>query len=317
MNAAPARPQPALPVRDGVGASRVFVPAGPWAHLLDFLCTRFAHIAPALWRERLAQGLVCDAQGRPIALTDALQTPCPSGVWLHYWRAVADEPPGPAGQALCLFEDERLLVLDKPHGVPVTPSGDYVQRSLLVHWRARTGCAELAPLHRLDRDTAGVLLLGKQATQRDAYSALFRQHAVHKVYEAVAPWQAALTQPTVRVSRLQTGSHFLLQQEVAGAPNARTFIRLLAAQDAAAQPRWALYRLEPQTGQRHQLRVHLCALGAPIRFDGLYPRLTPAGDPDPERPLQLLARSIALRDPFSGRTMRWVSQRSLRWPLPD
>lgn len=335
--AAPAERAGALAQRQGVGASRVFVPAGPWANLFDFLCARFAHIAPAQWHDRLARGEVCDAQGQPISPASALHAPCPSGCWVHYWRAVADEPAGAAGQALVLYEDARLLVLDKPHGVPVTPSGDYVQRSLLVHWRVRTGCAALTPLHRLDRDTAGVVLLSKQAAQRDAYSALFRQHAVHKVYEAVAPWQAALTQPTWRVSRLQAGAHFLLQREVAGPPNARTFIRMLAAQDAtppsaappdaaapeagtstshAAPMRWALYRLEPQTGQRHQLRVHMCALSAPIRFDGFYPQLSPAGDMPPDRPLQLLARSVALRDPFSGRALRWISQRSLRWPLP-
>ena len=73
----------------------------------------------------------------------------------------------------------------------------------------------------------------------------------------------------------------------------------------------ARYELRPVTGHRHQLRVHMAALGLPIEGDGIYPVLTPETHADYSRPLQLLARSIAFTDPLSGRPMQFDSLRRL------
>jgi tRNA pseudouridine32 synthase/23S rRNA pseudouridine746 synthase len=73
----------------------------------------------------------------------------------------------------------------------------------------------------------------------------------------------------------------------------------------------ARYQLKPITGQRHQLRVHMLGLGLPLQNDGLYPTLTPEGQIDYDKPLQLLARELEFTDPVSGQARHFVSQRQL------
>jgi tRNA pseudouridine32 synthase/23S rRNA pseudouridine746 synthase len=80
---------------------------------------------------------------------------------LYYYRSVPDEEPSAAPVSV-LFEDELLVVADKPHFLSVTPSGHYLQQTLLVQLRRQLGLDGLTPLHRLDRETAGVVLLAKQ-----------------------------------------------------------------------------------------------------------------------------------------------------------
>ncbi len=99
----------------------------------------------------------------------------------------------------------------------------------------------------------------------------------------------------------------MLQHEASGEPNAITQIELIARRGALAH-----YRLRPVTGKRHQLRVHMAALGLPIVGDGLYPTLTPEGQIDYANPLQLLARSIEFADPVSGEPRCYESQRQLQ-----
>ena len=178
-------------MRDGVSASVVSVPQGA-PHLLDFLAQRMPGVSRSEWAERLAQGLVLHEDGQT-ALPDES---CQPGQRLYYYRHLADEPVLPF-QAQILFEDAHLLVVDKPHFMPVTPSGRYVQQSLLVQLKRLTGCADLVPLHRIDRETAGLVLFGKRLQDRDAYHALFRDKHIHKVYQAVAacPGLIALPRP--------------------------------------------------------------------------------------------------------------------------
>ena len=169
------------------------------------------------------------------------------------------------------------------------------------------GLEDLSPIHRIDRDTAGLVLFSVQARSRNAYQALFRDRRVDKVYECIARWNPDLTWPVQRHSRITAAHHFMQQSEVEGPPNALTTIEPI---DVAGE--WARYRLVPVTGQRHQLRVHMNALGLPIEGDGIYPDLLPEGACDYARPLQLLARSIAFTDPLTGEARQFTSQRHLR-----
>ena len=145
-----------LPMRDGVSASVVSVPQGA-ANVLDFLAQRMPGISRSEWAERLAHGLVLHEDGQ----TALPHQSCQPGQRLYYYRHLADEPVLQF-QAHILFEDDHLLVADKPHFMPVTPSGRYVQQSLLVQLKRLTGCADLVPLHRIDRETAGLVLLAKR-----------------------------------------------------------------------------------------------------------------------------------------------------------
>jgi tRNA pseudouridine32 synthase/23S rRNA pseudouridine746 synthase len=145
-----------------------------------------------------------------------------------------------------------------------------------------------------------------QPESRAAYHALFSQRNVKKTYEAIAPWRDDLALPLTRSSRIVEAGHFMLQHEVDGAPNAVTEIDVIEVRGALAR-----YRLHPVTGKRHQLRVHMAALGLPLLGDGLYPTLTPEGQIDFENPLQLLAKSIEFTDPISGQPRRFDSERQL------
>jgi tRNA pseudouridine32 synthase/23S rRNA pseudouridine746 synthase len=290
-----------------VSASRVSVTPGPWATLLDFLSARMPGIAREEWEKRMATGRVLDDAGQPVP-ADA---PFRAGQHLHYYRDIPDEPVIPFEETI-IFQDDWLVVADKPHFLPVTPTGRYVQQSLLVRLKRRLGIHSLAPIHRIDRETAGLVLFAVQPADRDAYHALFRDRAIAKTYEALAPAPGALEFPRIHRSRvLDDENAFFRMAEAPGEPNSETRIDLLEVRGTCAR-----YRLQPLTGRRHQLRVNMNALGLPIVGDQLYPRVL-RGPREPEdfsQPLQLLARTIAFTDPVTGQARAFESQRSLQWP---
>jgi len=295
-----------MPTHEGVSASVVAVPAGHWPNLLDFLAQRMPGIPREEWAQRVRQGLVLQENGQCAQVDQA----CQPGQRFFYYRNVADEPRLPM-QAAVLFEDDHLLVADKPHFMPVTPSGPYVQQCLLVQLKRLTGHADLVPLHRIDRETAGLVLFGKRLNERDAYHALFRDHRIHKTYHAVAAHCPELTLPRVHTSRLaEDPAYFFKMQEIPGEPNSETRITRLDVQGEQA-----LYQLEPVTGKRHQLRVHMMAMGMPIAGDQFYPtvRRGPEAQEDFSNPLQLLAQSVRFTDPFTGQARELESQLKLQF----
>lgn len=259
------------------------------------------------WRTRMLHGQVLDLQCQPLDV----DAPFVPGQRIYYYRHVPDEPKVPFTETI-IFEDEHLLVADKPHFLPVSPTGRYVQETLLVRLKNRTGLDDLVPIHRIDRDTAGIVMFSKQVASRNAYAAMFRARQAHKVYEAIAPYRAELQFPVTRSSRLQTAQSFMQMHEVEGPANSSTQIQLLDVQGA-----WARYRLQPMTGQRHQLRVHMLALGLPLRGDAIYPVLTPEpalDSLDYSQPLQLLAQEISFDDPVTGQARHYRSALCLQWP---
>lgn len=296
------------PTRNGIGPSCVGLPAGPWPTLLDFLTARFTNVSPQTWLARMARGDVIDERGQAISPAQASQPPYTAHQRLYYYREVPNEVPIPFDEVV-LYQDDHLLVVDKPHFLPVVPSGGYLTETVLVRLKKKLGLDDLVPVHRIDRDTAGLVLFAKQPTTRAAYCALFSQHAVRKTYETIAPWRAGLSWPITRSSRIEEAGHFMLQHEVPGVPNAITHMDVLAVHGNLAR-----YQLKPITGQRHQLRVHMLGLGLPILNDGLYPTLTPEGQLDHAHPLQLLAKRLEFTDPVSGEAREFESARQLNFP---
>jgi tRNA pseudouridine32 synthase/23S rRNA pseudouridine746 synthase len=309
------RPRPAWhpPARDGVGASRVAAVPGPWRSWGEFLPKRLP--AAADWPERLARGDVLDALGQPLRA----HSPCRPGQVAWYWRALPPEPRVPF-EVEVLHRCAHLVVVDKPHFLPVSPGGRYLQETVLVRLKRLLGIDSLVPLHRLDRETAGVLLFTVQPDRRRPYHELFAQRRVHKVYEAVATWRGDLSFPRQCSSRLveRPGEAFMQMAVEPGEPNAHTQVELLTRLPPCPVTRVARahYRLQPSTGRKHQLRAQMAALGLPIDGDRVYPQLLPADDPGAEpdyrRPLQLLAREIAFDDPLTGEPRRFVSRRRLQ-----
>ena len=270
--------------------------------MLDFLLQRLPGVGQDEWRQRMAAGDVLDERG--VRVTPERAFEC--GLRLYYYRTLPAEPALPFQEAI-LYQDEHLLVADKPHFMPVTPSGPYLQHTLLVRLKRRLGLPDLVPLHRIDRDTAGLVLFSVQPSTRGTYHSLFRDHQISKHYEAVAPWRADLVFPREHRSRMVESEQFFRMQEVPGEPNTLTRIEVQEVQGASAR-----YRLSPVTGKRHQLRVHMAALGLPLRNDAFYPELNDPAEGDFSRPLQLLARSLAFTDPVTGLERYFESQRQLQ-----
>jgi tRNA pseudouridine32 synthase/23S rRNA pseudouridine746 synthase len=289
-----------LPHQDGVSPSCVALSNGSWILLLDFLAQRLPAVSREQWLQRMADGWVLDAFGlaiKPSTTCDDLrQRTAQEHPRIYYYRQLAFETPIPLKERI-LFQDEHLVVADKPHFLPVTPSGRFVKETLLVRLKQELGLATLSPIHRIDRETAGLVVFSVRAQDRAAYQALFKDRLVDKHYEAIAPLLEDHL-PMLYQSRIEPDVKFFRQREVAGTPNSQTYIELIREM----RKHWGLYRLKPITGKTHQLRVHMNALGRPVLNDLLYPEVVhgPGQVDDYTRPLQLCARSLAFKDPITG-----------------
>jgi tRNA pseudouridine32 synthase/23S rRNA pseudouridine746 synthase len=286
-----------LAPRDGLIGCRVVLAPGPAPTLIAALCQRYPNLAPKEWQARFARGHVFDSGGQPLAADAPFKGPRE----LHYYREFA-ETRIPVEERI-LHIDAELVVVDKPHFLPVVPAGRYRRETLVLRLIERLANAELSPLHRLDRNTAGLVLFSARRGTRARYQALFRERRIEKRYEAIAPPLPGLEFPLERRSRLERHRDGFRMQEVAGEPNTLTRIEVLER----GATRWR-YALHPHTGRMHQLRVHMAALGAPIENDLWYPdAAAPAAD-DFDRPLRLLAQALAFVDPLSGAARRFESQ---------
>jgi tRNA pseudouridine32 synthase/23S rRNA pseudouridine746 synthase len=294
-------------MRDGVGPSCVVLPSRGQGSLLDFLAERLPAVPRDAWRARMEEGDVLDERGARVTP----DRPFEAGLRLYYYRSLPAEPALPFEETV-LYQDEHLVVADKPHFMPVTPSGRYLHHTLLVRLKRRLGLPELSPLHRIDRDTAGLVLLSVQQQTRGAYQALFRDRQITKHYDAIAPWRADLAFPREHASRLEEiPQQFFRMHEVPGEPNSHTQMQV---DEVSEDGLWARYRLSPITGKRHQLRVHMSALGLPLRNDPFYPVVNDSPEGDYSRPLQLLARSLAFVDPLTQQPRTFESGQRLRLP---
>jgi tRNA pseudouridine32 synthase/23S rRNA pseudouridine746 synthase len=274
----------------------------PYPSILEFLINTFPNVSRNTWEQRLAEGKLLDERGAPVTA----HTPYVPSRRIFYFREVENEPVIPFAEAI-LFQNDELLVACKPHFLPVIPGGRYVNECLLNRLRARTGIADLAPLHRIDRETAGVVIFSVNRKTRGLYHGLFMHGKVAKTYHALAE----LPQPPqqdqwVVENRIVRGEPRFRMKTVPGIVNARSTIQLLEVLGKRAR-----FSLSPVTGKTHQLRLHMSGLGFRIVNDRVYPELQPQQDDDFDRPLQLLARRVQFHDPVTGTNMEFSSGREL------
>ncbi|MGV0634241.1 pseudouridine synthase [Mycolicibacillus trivialis] len=281
---------PPLPVRDGLGPARVRLRGGPVAAELR---ARFGAAAAA----KIAAGEVVCAEGRVVDETTVL----PAGAVVYLYRDLPDEVPVPFALPV-LYRDDRIVVVDKPHFLATMPRGRHVAQTALVRLRRELDLPELAPAHRLDRLTAGVLLFTTRRELRGRYQGLFATGAVDKTYLAGSTGTPNTTLPAVVRNRIVKHRGRLQAVEEPGEPNAETRIDALGG---------GRYRLSPHTGRTHQLRVHMASVGLPIAGDPLYPQVIEVADDDFSTPLQLLAHTLAFEDPITGQRRRFESRRRL------
>ncbi|WP_122664559.1 pseudouridine synthase [Pseudomonas viridiflava] len=284
-------------------ASTLYLPPGTWGTVLDCLCAHFRAISREQWLDRMARGRVLDANGKPVAADLAYR----EGLRIHYFREVPNETPIPVLESI-LYADEHLVVADKPHFLPVTPAGEYVEQTLLRRLIRRLDNPDLVPLHRIDRHTAGLVLFSANKQTRSAYQSLFPTRQIDKRYEAIAPALPGIEFPRVHKSRLIDGEPFFRMQEGPGASNTETAMEVCERNGDL----WR-YGLYPVTGKKHQLRVHMAALGAGICNDPFYPDVIKDAVDDYARPLKLLAQSLRFCDPVTGQSRQFHSEIRLDW----
>ena len=271
--------------------------------MLDFLDDRFPAVGRDTWLQRLQSGSVADEFGAAVTPNRVYQ----GHIRIYYYRDLPTELPIPFIETV-IYQDDHLIVADKPHFLPVTPSGHYLQETLLVRLKRKLGVDDLTPIHRIDRETAGLVLFSVNVPERNAYQSLFRRHEVVKHYEAIAPGNDQLIFPLVRKSRIIEDTPFFRQREIEGESNSETRVDVIEKRGSKVK-----YALSPVTGKKHQLRVHMNAIGLPILNDRMYPPVQHTPTDDYSLPLQLLAKSIAFVDPVTGRRRYFESQRTLQF----
>lgn len=290
------------PMRDGISASQLYLPKQEYCTTIyQYVCQQFPHISSDEWQQRFMDGLVYHQDGFNIDLNTSYQ----HGITIYYYRHLKHETPVPFAHHI-IFENEHLLVVDKPHFLTVSPTGKYVQQTLLTRLKQQYQYHDLSPIHRLDRETAGIILFSKQKNSRNAYQQLFVQHQIQKTYHAIAPYRTDLVFPKIVQKHLQKGEPFYTMKIVDDAePNSETWIDILQVN---SNQQLAKYILKPKTGKQHQLRVHLNALNIPILNDRLYPIVQHKDDDDFSQPLQLLAKSIEFIDPITEENQYFTSK---------
>ena len=291
----------------GLSPSKVFLPQQEerFALLLDFLAHQFPLVSKDEWVSRFRDGLISNAKGVVLDMA----APYEGGHFVYYFKRLAFEELIPFQESI-IYEDDHLLIADKPHFLPVIPGGHYIEQTLLTRLKRATGIDTLSPIHRIDRETAGLVAFSKQPEDRNAYQALFREKAVTKVYEAIASFRedSHLIFPIHHCSRIEESENFMQMHEVVGDPNSDSTIDLLEVKEI-----WARYRLQLGTGKKHQLRVHMSALGLPIKNDQIYPILQAhvTVNKDFSKPLQLLAKELIFEDPVTHLQHQFSSYQAL------
>jgi tRNA pseudouridine32 synthase/23S rRNA pseudouridine746 synthase len=315
-------------LRNGVSPSTVGIPANTQLCAIDFLSQKFPGIQRSVWQQRFDTGQVFNAKGHRISGDQGLR----GESHLLYFRHLEGEPTFPF-TAQIIFQDDELVVADKPHFMPVTPGGKYVQQSLLVQLKLQLNLPELSPIHRIDRETAGLVMFSARLQNRNAYQELFRRRQIEKIYEAIACAPESLSKklafPLTHRSTMVEDAQFFRMRELASVDgttadsfNSETWIDCIERLDAgffdlqtrsATKHSLARYLLKPVTGQRHQLRVHMNALGLPLVGDQFYPVVKRGADEadDFSAPLQLLARTIAFKDPLTGASRTFETRQQL------
>jgi tRNA pseudouridine32 synthase/23S rRNA pseudouridine746 synthase len=270
--------------------------------ILQYLQQRFPHIESTIWSDRISSGLICSTAGEIISQ----ETPYKAGMKLSYFRENQNEIVVPYRETI-VFQNDHIIAACKPHFLPVQPAGPYVAECLLNRLVKLLGNAQLVPLHRIDRETAGIVLFSANPDTRSLYHKLFVTGKIKKMYEAIGtlPGDKNRTEWLIE-NRIASSKKWPMMENAEGPVNARTLITKIDQQG-----NWAKFRMEPFTGKGHQIRLHLQIIGSTIMNDRYHPDLRPESHDDFQNPLQLIARQISFIDPINGEKLNFTSSRTL------
>ena len=261
--------------------------------VLDYLILKFPHIKADTWQQRVADGKVHWSDGTLIKANSPYQTQRR----VYYYREVDKEISIPFKESI-IFQDEHILLAYKPHFLPVTPGGGYINECLQYRLRLTTGLKSLQALHRLDRATAGLVLFSIKPETRHLYHQLFANRQIDKTYQAIAQVKSnanLLGQQWDIKNRIIRSDPRFLMTITNGEANSHSLVRCRAQVNDKA-----LFELNPITGKTHQLRLHMQSIGYPIVGDRYYPVLQEKTADNYQKPLQLLAKKLQFIDPITG-----------------
>ncbi|MDT8448294.1 MAG: RluA family pseudouridine synthase [bacterium] len=235
---------------------------------------RFDHPAQELSqflqdRYQLKGDVLVEALERRITVNGSRPAPgfeVQTGDQIEFLHLRSDEAAFEGTPLPLLYEDEDLLAISKPANLPVSPSGRYYFHSLAILARERFDEPDLSPLHRLDLETSGVLLFGRNRRARSKVQQLFAKQDMDKTYEAITLAPVALG-PISGDMIPAEGSKIYSKQVLI--PSRKPLSLSIVE---ACEP-WGPYfkvQIKPVTGKTNQLRVHLAAKGAPILGDKKY-----------------------------------------------
>ena len=247
-------------------------PASAGLRVVDFYASRYRHSSPAQWQARIEAGQI-QSQGSPVAADDRLQP----GQVLAYHRPPWSEPPVPLDFQV-LYEDEDLMAIAKPAGLPVLPGGNFLTHTLLHQLQRRYPDHPPTPVHRLGRGTSGLVLLARSPLARSVLSRQMREstaqahapqapHPIRKIYRALVgpshlPDTFTLTTPIGKVPHPVLGYVYGASPTGLSAYSEGNVLQRSAAA--------TLVEVTIRTGRPHQIRIHLAAAGYPLLGDPLY-----------------------------------------------
>jgi 23S rRNA pseudouridine1911/1915/1917 synthase len=230
--------------------------------VLSFYARNYRHSSEAEWREKIGRGEVT-MDGRPASPDDALV----AGGLLVYHRPPWDEPEAPTDFGV-LFEDDDVLALAKPSGLPVLPGGFFLETTLLRLARRRFG-PSVSPLHRLGRGTSGAILFTRNHRAGRLLAKAMLDRRILKVYLALAK---GTTMPAAFTVEAPIGPvpHRLPATVNAYRPDGRPSISHARVLRRFSEKDASLVEVVIPTGRPHQIRIHLAYAGHPLVGDPLY-----------------------------------------------